>query len=568
VTAIHSTYNFDRFLRYDEFTEWLRAKAAAHPHLMTLESYGHSHEGRDLWLVTITDSTTGTHDAKPAHWVDANIHAIEVTGGVAALHLIHYLVTGFGNDPAITEAVRTRTFYVAPRVNPDGVEWVLADSPQFRRSSVRAWPWSDAHEAAGLHARDINGDGRVLTMRIPDSTGNWMVSADEPRLMARVPANGAVSGTARYRMLFEGDVVDHDGFTVPMPPPPQSLDLNRNFPAGWGTTVTGSGDHPLSEPEIDGLVRAIVARPNICGYNAYHTSGGVLLRPSSTYSDSAMAPVDLWAFKQLGEKGAALTGYPVHSVFEDFTFDRSDTMSGAGDDWVYEHLGVYGWTTEFWDVVHQATGKKPSTVVWYTGPTADEELAVYRWVVANHPEGYVDWAPFEHPQLGAVEIGGWDEVFSWSNAPASRLLAEVRPHAEFAVYQAMCSPRLEILHTRVVHLDGDTYRVEAGIANTGWLPTEISRKARKGRMVLPLVAELTGAQVISGGARGGARQELGQLGGRLDMNFNSANNGGTNNDGTPERVLATWIVKGISGTQITIDASHQRAGRCAASVTL
>ena len=40
--------------------------------------------------------------------------------------------------------------------------------------------------------------------------------------------------------------------------------------------MLGSGDHPLSEPEVDSLVRAIVARPNICGYNAFHTSGGVL----------------------------------------------------------------------------------------------------------------------------------------------------------------------------------------------------------------------------------------------------------------------------------------------------
>ena len=70
-----------------------------------------------------TDAGTGAHDTKPAHWVDANIHAIEVTGGVAALHLIHHLVSGFGSDPTVTEALRTRTFYVAPRVNPDGVEW-------------------------------------------------------------------------------------------------------------------------------------------------------------------------------------------------------------------------------------------------------------------------------------------------------------------------------------------------------------------------------------------------------------------------------------------------------------
>ena len=83
-------HSFDRFLRYDELTAWLHAQAEAHPDLITIESYGRSYEGRDLLLATITDASTGAHDTKPAHWVDANIHAIEVTGGVAALYLIHH----------------------------------------------------------------------------------------------------------------------------------------------------------------------------------------------------------------------------------------------------------------------------------------------------------------------------------------------------------------------------------------------------------------------------------------------------------------------------------------------
>ncbi|MEY4339973.1 MAG: hypothetical protein RLZ14_1823 [Actinomycetota bacterium] len=553
------TYAFDRFLRYSELTEWLHATAAAHPELMTVESYGRSYEGRDLWLVTITDSSTGAHHTKPAHWVDANIHAIEVTGGVAALHLVHHLVTGHGTDPAVTEALRTRTFYVVPRVNPDGVEWVLADSPRFRRSSVRPWPWRDAHRDPGLHVSDIDGNGKVLSMRVADPNGNWMPSPEHPRLMVRVPPEGVTSGVQRYRMFDEGEVVDHDGFTVPLPSAPQSLDMNRNFPAGWGTGVRGSGDHPLSEPEIDALVRAITARRNVCGYNAYHTSGGVLLRPSSMTPDKSLPPVDLWVWNQLGKRGTELTGYTVHSVWEDFTFDLSETMSGAADDWAYEHVGVYGWTTEFWDVIQQATGTKPSTLIWYTGPSADEELGVYRWALEHHPEAYHDWTPFQHPQLGAVEIGGWDETFFWSNAPASRLRAEVAPHAEFAVHQALCSPRIEVLHTAAQPLGADTWRVEVGIANTGWLPTYVSEKAKKDRLVLPLVAELRGAEVVGGVAR----QELGQLGGRLTMQFSYGKN-----DGTPDRVLASWVVRAAAGTTVEVSVEHQRAGSTSAAITL
>ncbi len=125
-----TTYGFDRFLRYDEMSSWIDATVAAHPGLATVEQYGSSHEGRPLLLVTLTDSSTGDHSSKPAMWVDANIHSIEVTGGVAALHLIHHLLEGFTNgDAKVVEAMRTRTFYVVPRVNPDGVEAALADSP-------------------------------------------------------------------------------------------------------------------------------------------------------------------------------------------------------------------------------------------------------------------------------------------------------------------------------------------------------------------------------------------------------------------------------------------------------
>ena len=139
-------YAFDRFLRFDEMTRWLEDTCAAHPGIASLQQYGTSHEGRALWLVTITDSSTGAHDTKPAMWVDANIHSVEVTGSVAALHLIDRLVTGFASgDAVIVDALRTRTFYVVPRINPDGAEAALSDSPRHRRSSMRPWPWTDRH---------------------------------------------------------------------------------------------------------------------------------------------------------------------------------------------------------------------------------------------------------------------------------------------------------------------------------------------------------------------------------------------------------------------------------------
>ena len=70
-------------------------------------------------------------------FVHAQIHAMEFTGTTAALNLLDHLL--HSDDARVRHAVDTRTFYVVPRVNPDGAEAGLADG-RFRRSSVRPYP--------------------------------------------------------------------------------------------------------------------------------------------------------------------------------------------------------------------------------------------------------------------------------------------------------------------------------------------------------------------------------------------------------------------------------------------
>jgi len=115
-----SDVSYDRWYRYDELTELLRSWADESPGLMKLESIGTSYEGRDIWLATVTNSETGPDLDKPAFLVEANIHAIEVTGCTAALHLLHRLLSGYGSDERVTRALDTRAFYVVPRLNRRG----------------------------------------------------------------------------------------------------------------------------------------------------------------------------------------------------------------------------------------------------------------------------------------------------------------------------------------------------------------------------------------------------------------------------------------------------------------
>ncbi len=251
---------FDHLYPYAELTDALHGLAAAYPDLLEIESAGQSHEGREIWLVTITNRATGPHNEKPALFVEANIHATEITGSTAALHLIHHLVTGYGNDPAVTQALDTRVAYVIARLNPDGVEMALANPPTYLRSSTRIYPRPD--QQPGLIESDIDGDGRVLTMRLPDPNGSWKIHPDEPRLM--VPrAIDELGPGPYYRLLPEGTIHEYDGVLVPIAPEHRSLDLNRNFPQEWlpEGDQYGSGPFPTSEPEVRALVEAVVARP-------------------------------------------------------------------------------------------------------------------------------------------------------------------------------------------------------------------------------------------------------------------------------------------------------------------
>ena len=70
---------------------------------------------------------------------------MEFTGTTAALTLLDRLLHEHGSDERVTHALDTRTFYVVPRVNPDGAEAGLADG-RWRRSSVRPYPHEEPRD--------------------------------------------------------------------------------------------------------------------------------------------------------------------------------------------------------------------------------------------------------------------------------------------------------------------------------------------------------------------------------------------------------------------------------------
>ena len=552
---------FDRFYTYAELEETLVAWVSAFPTLCQVESIGKSYEGRDIPLVTVTNLATGKPDEKPAIIVHAQIHASEFTGTTAALNLLDRLLYGYGDDERITLALDTRTFYVVPRVNPDGAEAVLQDG-RWRRSSVRPYPRDEPED--GLHREDVDGDGRVLMMRLPDPNGPWKPHPKDPRLLiAREPAD--VDGDF-YRVFPEGTIRNWDGVNVTVAPALEGLDLNRQWPADWAPEgeQLGAGPYPGSEPETRALIQTIVDRPNITGYIGYHTFSGVHLRPYSARPDDDYPTPDLRAYQLMGEEATRLTGYPAISIFHDFKYHPKQVIKGGDIDWLYDFLGVYAWVTEFWSPQRAAGLSDYHFIEWIRDHSPEDELALLE-LADESGEGYVDWYAFDHPQLGPVEIGGWDVVRFWFNPPLARLEDELKPHADFALFMALVSPRLTVRSFEASEAGEGAYRLELVLQNEGWLPTSVTQKAIERKAVRPIEVMLElpqGARIVTGKQR----EEAGQLGGRVE--HRSMYWWGTDVLSTTDRTKVEWVIEAPAGSLVGAVARHERAGTARAELTL
>jgi murein tripeptide amidase MpaA len=556
---------FDTYYRYDALTRLLHAYAEEYPHLVRIQSIGKSYEGRDIWLLTITNFATGADNEKPALWVDGNIHASEVSPSTACLYLIHRLVHEYGTHPSITRCLDTRVFYICPRVNPDGAEWALADKPKIIRSSTRPYPYEE-DPIGGLVTEDIDGDGRMLMMRIPDPNGPWKKHPQEPRLMVRREPDEV--GGDYYRLLPEGRFDEpFDPAILTLQPKKEGLDLNRNFPAYWRQEheQPGAGPYPTSEPEVRAIVDFIVKHPNITGGITFHTWGGVLLRPYSHQSDEAFPAEDLWTYQKIGAKGTEITGYPNISVFHDFKYHPKEYISGVFDDWLYDHLGIFAWTVEIWSPQRQAGISDYKFIDWYREHPVEDDLKLLRWsdeVLGG--KGYVDWYTFDHPQLGKVELGGWDVMYAWRNPPPPFLEKEVALFPDWLVWHLLISPKLELYEAKATPLGEGLYQVRLVVQNSGWLPTYITKKALEKKVVRGVVAEIElpeGATLRTGKPR----EELGQLEGRA---YKPSTPTTWHADPTDDRAKVEWVVHAPTGGTVKITARHERAGVVRAALEL
>jgi hypothetical protein len=203
---------------------------------------------------------------------------------------------------------------------------------------------------------------------------------------------------------------------------------------------------------------------------------------------------------------------------------------------------------------------------WFRDHPIADDLALFRWNERKlGGAAHVDWKAFDHPQLGPIEIGGWNRLHAFSNPPPQFLEKEVARFPSWMIWQALLSPKLEIVDASAEAIGAGSWRLRLVVQNTGWLPSYVSKRALERKVVRGLVAEIAlpeGAKLHSGKRR----QEIGQLEGKAYKHTGVSF--WPDYHLTDDRAKIEWVVQGRAGDRIALTARHERAGTVRTHVTL
>jgi len=483
--------DFTHYHSLEETVSLLRMWAAKYPDLVDLYSVGQSFEGREIWQITITNRKTGKDTDKPAFFLEGGRHAGEISGIEAALYFIHHVLSGYGTDPALTALVDTKALYVRPNNNPDG-NTLYHLTAQSLRSTVRPYD----SDADGLldedAAEDLDGDGFVRQMRrfVGAGKGNAAKDPKDPqgRAMRRVP-----QGQGDYQLFPEG--VDNDLDGRYNEDGIGGLDLHRNYPENWrpmreatgrGYAQGGAGEYPLSEPETRAVFLFLMTHPNVGLAQSLDTAVPMILRgPSTASSEDGMYPEDAALAAKFDKKGMEITGYPwagdTYHVYATRAGGnpttgeppRDSPIFGHGPDFGYSYYGVIWYGDEIWNGGRFTDYDKDGRI---------DEAESLRWLDENRPGkgDFRAWAPFTHPQLGEVEIGGVNPKFWAQNPPPDMIETWAKNEAMFNLYlaQQLAQVRVVAAGSTPSRSGAGVFDVKATVTNEGLIPTALEIATR------------------------------------------------------------------------------------------
>ena len=476
---------WNRYYDWKEIGDICQRLAKAYPNLVRHGSIGKSFEGRDLHLLTVTNFETGKDTEKPAMYIDGNIHSNEIQGAEVALYTAWYLVENHGQVDWITDLLDHKTFYILPTINPDARDYFI-HKPNTAHSPRSGMIPRD-NDGDGLVDEDpfddLDGDGNIVQMRRRDPNGRWVADPDDPRIMLRAKPDQK----GQYTLLgWEG--IDNDGDGRVNEDGPGFYDPNRNWAWNWQPQYVqwGADRYPFFIPEDRAVADFVLAHENIAGAQSYHNSGGMILRGPGPKDDQRIYNrQDLQVYDFLGKLGEEmLPGYRYLVVYKDLY-----SVYGGELDWFYGGRGIFTFSNELWASFNYFRKPRKEGSGFF-----GRQKDVYKFdKLLLFGEGVVPWKPIQHPQYGAIEIGGLKKA--WTRTAPSFMIEDMcHRNMAFTLYHAYHLPQVAIDSAWVQDMPGGLRQVDVIVKNERVVPTHSSQDV-KNKITRPDYVRISGKDV-------------------------------------------------------------------------
>ncbi len=546
-------------LDHGALTQRLQRLAREHD-TVELEEIGRSRGGRAIHALRIASGDAG--DGRPALLVVANLDGPQVFSSGVALRLAERLAADA--DEGVAELLATTAVLLVPRANPDAAEARFA-APLREAVATGAGVDTDRDGREGEDGpADVDGDGRITHMRVPDPEGTWTADPADPR--ATVEADAAKGQPGRWKLVVEGR--DADGDEEASEDPAADAVVNRNFPAGWREHDASAGAFPGGEPAARALMDHVLAHPEIAAVLTWGELDSLVEPPRAASKEDG---------REIPWPGVMKADAPrLAEVARRYRELVPEGAKGSGQDagsfqrWIYQERGLPSLAAVLWDVPLDAkppapeepeepgepgaegddgaagepaearAKKKPDAepsddakrLIWIDGAGEDEAWR------------FVPWTPFEHPELGPVEVGGF-APYARTEPPRDRWDAIADEQLAFVVALGGMLPRLALAECTARALGEDVWEVEVAVTNDALLPLATAAGLRA-RTVRPARLRL---QLADGDAL---------LAGRPQVLVDAL-------DGAGARRVERWLVRTNDPAGLSVQLDTDGAGRAAAT---
>jgi len=268
---------------YQELTDMLHSLQVNHSNLMSVCSLGRTYEGREIWMVKLSDNVEEEEDEPGVLFMAAH-HGNERPGIEICLFFIQFLLEQYQNDstPEVRDAMNSTQIYLIPMVNPDGV---MADT---RKNCA------PNHGPFG-HSSTITSYGVNLNRNYDDP---WFLSYIFP---------------IRYYL------------------PIILADSSYNY----------RGPYPFSENETK-AVKNFAETHRFSVSLSYHSYGEFVIYP---WMHTTKPTLDEAMFRSVGENITAINNYLLY-VKKDRLIPLYGGTLGSSENWLYRATGALAYTVE------------------------------------------------------------------------------------------------------------------------------------------------------------------------------------------------------------------------------